>query len=436
MVRLRLDRRFSGRVDASDVLQEAYLEVHIRFGEWAANQELPFFLWLRLVTGQKLNDCHRHHLGAQMRDAALYVYDLRRIRLLARGFDSGALHVYDLRRIREPLAELDLDWADAQPSLPVRAGGDNPAVAPPLQIELIDAEWAASHANMNQYEAARAIARLLLNAFDADAHYRLGGLQLESGRVAEAQVHLTVALAIRPDLDTAYSLRAQAALGQRRWDDAAADATRYLEKHPFDSRVLQLRSAANCGRERFDEAAADLTAIIRHYPHASEFYERRAVCYEALGKNDLATADRDQAQKLGANDPENLYTQAWHLATGPEGQRDPARALVLIQRAVERRPDEPALLNTLGVVQYRNAKYAEAVRTLEKSLAAGQGKTDAGDLYFLAMCHARLGEAARANAYFDRAEKWCAAQKELPPGAVEELKAFQAEAEAVLHPRD
>src|SRR5262249_34893460 len=69
MVRLRLDRRLSGRVDASDVLQEAYLEVHQRFAEWAAKRELPFFLWLRLVTGQKLTDCHRHHLGAQMRDA-------------------------------------------------------------------------------------------------------------------------------------------------------------------------------------------------------------------------------------------------------------------------------------------------------------------------------------------------------------------------------
>jgi RNA polymerase sigma-70 factor (ECF subfamily) len=69
IIRLRLDRRLSGRVDASDVLQEAYLEVHKRFGEWTENQELPFFLWLRLVTGQKLTDCHRHHLGAQMRDA-------------------------------------------------------------------------------------------------------------------------------------------------------------------------------------------------------------------------------------------------------------------------------------------------------------------------------------------------------------------------------
>lgn len=73
MVQLRLDRRLSGRVDASDVLQEAYLEVHKRFPEYAAGAELPFFLWLRLVTGQKLTDVHRHHLGAQMRDAGIEV---------------------------------------------------------------------------------------------------------------------------------------------------------------------------------------------------------------------------------------------------------------------------------------------------------------------------------------------------------------------------
>jgi RNA polymerase sigma-70 factor, ECF subfamily len=69
MVGLRLDRRLSGRVDSSDVLQEAYIEVHKRFAEWLADQQLPFFLWLRLITGQKLTDFHRRHLGAQMRDA-------------------------------------------------------------------------------------------------------------------------------------------------------------------------------------------------------------------------------------------------------------------------------------------------------------------------------------------------------------------------------
>src|SRR3954471_16160516 len=73
MVRLRLDRRLAGRLDASDVLQEAYLEADKRFAEYLRDPAIPIFLWLRLVTGQKLTDLHRHHLGAKMRDAGLEV---------------------------------------------------------------------------------------------------------------------------------------------------------------------------------------------------------------------------------------------------------------------------------------------------------------------------------------------------------------------------
>jgi len=70
MIRLRLDRRLSGRVDSSDVLQEAYLDVRKRIGEYARDPAImPFHLWLRLIAGQRLTDVHRYHLGAQIRDA-------------------------------------------------------------------------------------------------------------------------------------------------------------------------------------------------------------------------------------------------------------------------------------------------------------------------------------------------------------------------------
>ena len=70
MVRLRLDRRLYGRIDPSDVVQEAYLDFSRRFAEYIAKPGVPFFLWLRGLTGQRLIDLHRMHLGAQMRDVA------------------------------------------------------------------------------------------------------------------------------------------------------------------------------------------------------------------------------------------------------------------------------------------------------------------------------------------------------------------------------
>jgi RNA polymerase sigma-70 factor (ECF subfamily) len=69
MVRLRLDQRVASRLDASDVLQEAFLDVSRRFPEYAAAPAVPFYVWLRALTGQRLIDLHRQHLGVKMRDA-------------------------------------------------------------------------------------------------------------------------------------------------------------------------------------------------------------------------------------------------------------------------------------------------------------------------------------------------------------------------------
>ena len=57
MVRLRMDRRLQGRVDPSDVLQEAYLDVAQQLPSFQAKPEMPFYLWLRLTTGQRLMRC-------------------------------------------------------------------------------------------------------------------------------------------------------------------------------------------------------------------------------------------------------------------------------------------------------------------------------------------------------------------------------------------
>ena len=68
MVQLRLDHRLAGRVSASDVLQEAYIDAVKRIDHYFAKPDQSFFGWLRLVVGQRLADVHREHL-AQKRDA-------------------------------------------------------------------------------------------------------------------------------------------------------------------------------------------------------------------------------------------------------------------------------------------------------------------------------------------------------------------------------
>jgi RNA polymerase sigma-70 factor (ECF subfamily) len=70
MVRLRMDRRLKGRLDAEDILQEAYLDAAGRLKDYATNPPMSFFLWLRYLTAQKLIDAQRHHLGVDKRNAS------------------------------------------------------------------------------------------------------------------------------------------------------------------------------------------------------------------------------------------------------------------------------------------------------------------------------------------------------------------------------
>jgi len=69
MIALRLDRRLQGRIDASDVLQDAYLHAFRKLADYLTNPAIPFFLWLRSITGQRLTMLHRHHLGVIGRHA-------------------------------------------------------------------------------------------------------------------------------------------------------------------------------------------------------------------------------------------------------------------------------------------------------------------------------------------------------------------------------
>jgi RNA polymerase sigma-70 factor (ECF subfamily) len=64
MVRLRLDRRLRGQFTSSAVLQQVYTDAGRRIGEYLADPGQPVFLWLRRLTGERIQVLHRQHLGA------------------------------------------------------------------------------------------------------------------------------------------------------------------------------------------------------------------------------------------------------------------------------------------------------------------------------------------------------------------------------------
>jgi tetratricopeptide (TPR) repeat protein len=348
--------------------------------------------------------------------------------LYAVGFESQQLYRWDLRVIRSQLAELGLDMD--LPPYPEQT--DRPMAWPPPAVTVHHPELASDAAKLRQWELTQAAIALWVNPFDADAHARLGALANTDGRSGCAFAHLSIARALRPDDFEVRRLRAMAARRYGHWADAVVDATWVLQKQPRHLDALRARGESLQRLGRHAEAVEDLTTLLKFFPEDVALYEQRARSYEALNDRAHADADRKKAVEAARNDPRRLNNRAWHLLTGPAAERDPVRALELAKKIIERAPDSQPYLNTLGVAYYRNGLYGESIATLENSLKAGNGQFDAFDLFFLAMCHAKLGDSLQARDCFDRALKWTEAHKDLPAQHKEDLKAFRAEAEELL----
>jgi RNA polymerase sigma-70 factor, ECF subfamily len=66
-IAMRMDRRVAARVDASDILQETYLEAFRRLPNYLKNEAMPFYLWIHWIAREKVLTMHRRHLGAEKR---------------------------------------------------------------------------------------------------------------------------------------------------------------------------------------------------------------------------------------------------------------------------------------------------------------------------------------------------------------------------------
>lgn len=70
LVAFRLHPQLQGRIDADDVMQDAWLRAVDRIDSFLRDAALSPFLWFRTIVSQTLVDLHRFHMGAKKRSAA------------------------------------------------------------------------------------------------------------------------------------------------------------------------------------------------------------------------------------------------------------------------------------------------------------------------------------------------------------------------------
>jgi RNA polymerase sigma-70 factor (ECF subfamily) len=68
LARVEIGRRLRTKIDASDVVQETFLEAHRNFASFRGSGEPEFVAWLRGILAARIANLVRHYVGTQARD--------------------------------------------------------------------------------------------------------------------------------------------------------------------------------------------------------------------------------------------------------------------------------------------------------------------------------------------------------------------------------
>ena len=126
--------------------------------------------------------------------------------------------------------------------------------------------------------------------------------------------------------------------------------------------------------ERYEEAVSAYSAAIAlvDQPRQRDWflYFLRGVGYEKLGRMAETEADLRQALALSPDEP-NVLNYLGYLYLDQQRNLDEARRL--ISRAVELRPDDGFIIDSLGWAYFMSGQYEDAVRHLEQAVAVEPG---------------------------------------------------------------
>jgi Flp pilus assembly protein TadD len=237
----------------------------------------------------------------------------------------------------------------------------------------------------------------------AELFYGLGEALTGEGGVSLGTIYLQLALDVKPDHAFALAALANAQESAKRYQDAIATYDRIpkgtplqsaidirkafnlnsldkvdeakailvklTEENPKDVRPLEALGNILRARKQYAEAVKYFTRAIallgKHDPRYWGYYYARGTSYERLKNWPAAEKDLKKALALAPDQPLvlNYLGYSWidqgtHLK---EGMR-------LIEKAVQLKPDDGYIVDSLGWAHYKRGDYKEAVRFLERAV--------------------------------------------------------------------
>jgi putative PEP-CTERM system TPR-repeat lipoprotein len=223
----------------------------------------------------------------------------------------------------------------------------------------------------------------------AEAQLLLGSLEIQSARYDEA---LKIAKQIQqqnPKALAGWALEGDAAQAKKQYPAALAAYERAHKLAPSPATLIgQHRALAGSGR--FDEGAKRLADWLAVHP---QDHRTRLYLAEQLGAHGQYKAAVDHYLLLNQQVPGNVVVLN-NLASALSELKD-KRALGFAEQALKLKPDNPAVMDTLGWILVQQGQSGRGITLLQQALSKAP---DLGDIhYHYAAALAMSGDKTRAR---------------------------------------
>ena len=199
---------------------------------------------------------------------------------------------------------------------------------------------------------------------NAEARYYLASIYAGTSRRKQAVVEL---LKITPDQELFVKSRTFAAFIMRQdgnLDQAEAAVREAYEQDPTDKKVLIYLVAILRDARRFSEAQDLLETALETEPNNDKLLFNYAVVLGDQGKKDQGMEVMEKVIALNPEHSDALNFVAFGLA---ENDQDLDRALALVTKALETRPNDGFYLDTLGWIYFQQQKFEKAEEVLARA---------------------------------------------------------------------
>ena len=249
-------------------------------------------------------------------------------------------------------------------------------------------------------------------------YYFLGVVALEEKQFERARNHFERAILINPGLEPAHTDLAVALLSLLRPEEAVSVLDRARKEVPPSFRIEYLSGVARSQLKRFDQAleaysAAEKLGSTNQPPLTDHrFYFQVGALLERKGDETKSIEYLERALELKPDYDEALNHLGYMWA---EKGKNLPKARAMIEQALKAEPENPAYMDSMGWVLFKQGKHSEALDWL---LKARQRMTEPD-----ATVLDHVGDAAAACARWDLArEAWAASLKvEASPAIAKKL---------------